>query len=182
MLTALLLVAFCLFQPLKANESANIAIGLEILKQEPRLREIATLVIQNAGTPSEDLHEEYWELMQPYLSDDPTETINIMKSAVSADLVIEKELWRSLLISAQTRRVFKTDGLKLAQLETEQAVLTRRQIEQQNYLLSAAVYRTTVTLNGEQLAITPKIAKRTLENFKAIEKRLKKLLNPIWVN
>ena len=164
-----------------ANETSNISIGLEILEQQPRLNEIASLVIQTADLPTEDLHAEFWELMQPYLKGNLADIIGIMESAVTAGLIIEKELWRSLLISAQTRRVFKTDGLKLAQLETDETVLSRRQIEQQNSLLSAAATRSTVNLNGDQIAITPKVARKTLENFKAIEKRLEKLLNPIWV-
>ena len=167
--------------PAHANETSNIPIGLEILKQQPKLNEIANQVMQTAGLPTEQLHAEYWELMQPYLRDNPADIIETMKSAVTAGLRIEKELWRSLLVSAQTKRVIKTEGLKLAQLESDEAVLSQRQIEQQNYLLNAAATRRPVMLNGGQVSITPKLAKKTLENFSAIEKRLQKLLNPIWV-
>lgn len=175
------LILLVLVMPVHANETSNISIGLEILEQQPRLNEIASEVMRSEGQPSQALHAEYWELMQPYLGGNLADIINIMKSAVTAGLVIEKELWRSLLISAQTRKVFKTDGLKLAQLETDQPLLTSQQIEQQNRLLSATASRSTVNLNGERFAITPKIARQTLKNFDAIEKRLDKLLNPIWV-
>ncbi len=174
-------VLFSLAFPLQANERSNVSIGLGILEQQPRLNEIASQVIQTPGLPDEALHAEFWELMQPYLSADLADIINIMESAITAGLVIEKELWRSLLITSQTKKVFKTDNLRLAQLETEEGVLTSRQIEQQNNLLTATASRTPVFLNGKQVAITPKIARQTLRNFDVIEKRLAKLLNPIWV-
>jgi len=159
----------------------------EVLATEPRIKEIVFIVGRNEGQPTKEIHDEFWKLITGLMHEEfglenkDLETIGpIFHASVSESMAGQKEFWRSIYMSAKTGKVYKTEKFSAWRKLGIEAGLTPDYLRRQDEMLSAAASGIPYTVGNETVIISAELADYNLNNFAAVEQRIRKLSNHIW--
>jgi len=150
------------------------------LATEPRLKEIAFIVGRNEGQPTKELHNEFWGILSKVFPEEMKEVGPIIQASISESMNVQKEFWRSIYMSAKTGKVYKTEKFSAWRTLGIEAGLTPDYLRRQDEMLSAAASGIPYTVGNETVIISAELADYNLNNFAAVEQRMRKLFNHIW--
>lgn len=154
------------------------------------------------GKVTKQMHADFWNDVPD--KDDIVgfmETSGLMAKLTKDGMNYQKELWKTALISYQTRQVFKSDDYLKAKdivldfinrvsknipnLEEREQVITQLEVSMQNSdeLIRSAASRTNFqSLQGPVIEISEDRIRFIISNIENSFERIDKLLNPNWEN
>jgi hypothetical protein len=167
-------------KPLVASPSEPSATNSDTATLEANRPELLAIAQQVArgGTVDKQTHDHFWSLIPGSLVD-RCENRQEVLAGFDDGIHLQKEFWKSILLSTQAHEVVKTQAYEEA---SRQADPTYTNAPKSEAMLQAAASGSPYTLSNGQgtVLINEAYAKQILSKLDATSARLKTLFYPIW--
>lgn len=142
---------------------------------KPELQSIIRQVLMG-GALDQQTHDHFWSLIPASLWSTPDRRQGTL-AGLDEGMQFQRTFWQSVLLSAQTHQVVKTEAYEQALHQVDPSAVTKGEA-----MLQAAASGTPYTLSSGQgtLIINEAYAHQVLSNLDASSARLKDLFDPAW--